>query len=155
MVIRLERGCLAASAEGQHHRDSAADFERCLQLGGTDLRDDELFSTVVALTGYYASRADIHRLARVLESLLVGVEQGRQWFRPATDVMSGVLAWLRGEFAAAACHFEQASADLAAGDHDQIDAVWFVPSIRVTTAHLHLAGTSLVQGASAWPRRSC
>ena len=36
-----------------------ADFERCLTLGGTDLHDDELFATLVALLGYCASRADV------------------------------------------------------------------------------------------------
>ena len=42
-------------------RESAADFERCLQLGGTDLQDDELFATLTALTGYYIARADLRR----------------------------------------------------------------------------------------------
>ena len=97
MALRLERGFLVMTADGQHNRESAADFERCLQLGGTDLRDDELFATLNALTGYYAARADLHRLAQVLEPLRAGLE-GRQWFRPAIEVESGVLAWLRGEF---------------------------------------------------------
>jgi predicted ATPase len=44
-AARLERGFLAAAAEGLQSRESASDFERCLQLCGTDLRDDELFST--------------------------------------------------------------------------------------------------------------
>ena len=73
MAARLERGFLAAAAEGQQDRESAADFERCLQLGGTDLRDDELFATLIALTGYYAARADLRRAAQVLESLRAGL----------------------------------------------------------------------------------
>ena len=125
MATRLERGFLAAAAEGQQDRESVADFERCLQLGGTDLRDDELFATLIALTGYYVGHADLRRLAQVLESLRAGVEEGRQWFRPAIEVMFGVVAWLRGEFDAAGSHLEQATAGLAAADLHQIDAVWF------------------------------
>ena len=106
----------------------------------------ELFATLVALTGYYAGHADVHRLAQVLEPLRAGVEEGRQWFRPVTDVMFGVLAWLRGEFDTAGSHFEQATADLATADLNRIDAVWFVPSEPITTAHVHLGWTRLVRG---------
>ena len=148
MALRLERGFLVMTADGQHNRESAADFERCLQLGGTDLRDDELFATLNALTGYYAARADLHRLAQVLEPLRAGLE-GRQWFRPAIEVESGVLAWLRGEFNSAQSHFEQATTDMVAADQHEIEAVWFVPSDAIATAHLHLAWTRLVLGDRA------
>ena len=63
--------------EGQHDPESAADCERCLQLGGTDLRNDELFATLIAVTGYYAARADLHRLAQVLVPLRAGLADGR------------------------------------------------------------------------------
>ena len=148
MALRLERGFLVMTADGQHNRESAADFERCLQLGGTDLRDDELFATLNALTGYYAARADLHRLAQVLEPLRAGLE-GRQWFRPAIEVESGVLAWLRGEFGALQSHFELATTDMVAADQHEIEAVWFVPSDAIATAHLHLASTRLVLGDRA------
>jgi class 3 adenylate cyclase/tetratricopeptide (TPR) repeat protein len=145
IALRLERGFLSAATDGQQDRTSAADFERCLQLGGTDLHDDELFAALNALTGYYAGRADLHRLAQVIEVLRSGLG-GRPWFRPVINVESGVVAWLRGEFDAARSHFEQAIADLATADLDQIDAVWFVPSEPIVTAHLHLAWTRLVRG---------
>ena len=82
----------------------------------------------------------------MLEVLRPSLEQGRQWFRPVIEVPFGVVAWLRGEFAAAASHFEQATADLAAADRDQIDVVWFVPAEPIATAHLHLAWARLVRG---------
>ena len=47
--------CLTSAAEGYQSRDAAADFERCLQLSGTDLRDEELFATLTALGDYYLS----------------------------------------------------------------------------------------------------
>src|ERR1700755_705557 len=49
MAARLERGLLAGAAEGHSSHDAAADFERCLQLGGTDLADDRLAATLAAL----------------------------------------------------------------------------------------------------------
>ena len=101
------------AAEASRTAKAAADFERCLQLGGTDLHDDELFATLIALTGYYAGRADLHRLAQVLELLRADLGE-RQWFRPVIDVECGVLAWLRGEFDSARAYFEQATADLSA-----------------------------------------
>ena len=45
MAVRLERGFLALAEEGYQSRTAAGDVERCLQLGGTDLRDDQLFAT--------------------------------------------------------------------------------------------------------------
>ena len=146
MAARLERGFLTMAADGQQSRESVADFERCLQLGGTDLRGDEVFATLIALTGYYATLADLRRLAQVLELLRASLRAGRHWFRPVIDIESGVLAWLRGEFDTARSHFEQATADLAAADCERIDAVWFVPSDAIATAYLHLAWARMVQG---------
>ena len=64
---RLERGFLAAAAEGYQSPSVVADFERCLQLAGTDLRDDQLFATLLALCSYYLPRADLDRAAQVLQ----------------------------------------------------------------------------------------
>lgn len=49
--LRLERGFLAAAIEGNQTPAAVGDFERCLQLGGTDLHDDELVATMVAPDG--------------------------------------------------------------------------------------------------------
>ena len=40
IAVRLERGFLAAALEGNQTRAAVGDFERCLQLGGTDLGDE-------------------------------------------------------------------------------------------------------------------
>ncbi|HWT48004.1 MAG TPA: adenylate/guanylate cyclase domain-containing protein [Mycobacterium sp.] len=146
ITLRLERGFIATAAEGNKSRDAAADFERCLQLVGTDLRDDELFATLVALTGYYISLADLRRAAQVLEVLRTGLEQGRQWFRPVIDASFGLVACMRGEFAAAASHLEAATAVRAAADQHRIDAVWFNPRDPIATAGIFLAWIRLVRG---------
>lgn len=62
------------------------------------------------------------------------------------DTGFGMVSWLRGEFAAAGSHLEQAAADLAAADQHEIEAVWFVPTDPIASAHIHLAWVGLVRG---------
>jgi tetratricopeptide (TPR) repeat protein len=146
VALRLRRGLLTSAAEGHHSRESAADFERCLQLGGTDLRDDELFATLIALTGYYLAHADLRRTVHVLEVLRAGLEQGRQWLRPVIEARFGMVAWLRGEFDAADSHLEAGTAGRPAADQQQIDAVWLQPTDPIASAYLYLALTRGVRG---------
>ena len=146
IVTRLERGFLASAAEGYQTPAAATDFERCLQLAGTDLHDDELAVTLLALAGYYTTRADLRRSVQVIESLRAGLEQGRQWFGPMIEFFFGVMAWLRGEFAAAGSHLAAAAAVPAVADQHEIDAVWFNPNDPIAGAHNHLALLSLVRG---------
>ena len=54
--LRLRRGFLASAAEGTASPQAAKDFERCLQLAGTDLLEAELLSTLTALWAYYLPR---------------------------------------------------------------------------------------------------
>jgi class 3 adenylate cyclase/tetratricopeptide (TPR) repeat protein len=146
MVLRLQRGLLAAAAEGNYSRAVADDLERCLQLSGTDLRDDEVVATLVALMGYYITRADLRRTAQVSESLRAGVERGRPWLRPVIGVWLGVVAWLRGEFGAAIAELEQAAAGLAAADYRQIEAVWPVPTDMIVAVHIYPVLARLMRG---------
>ena len=57
-----------------------------------------------------------------------------------------MVAWLRGEFDAAGSHLEAATADLAAADQHEIDAVWFLPNDPIASAHIYLALIGLVRG---------
>ena len=144
IVVRLERGFLAAAAEGNQNPTAVVDFERCLQLSGTDLHDDELVATMVALMVYYFTRADLRRVVRVLRSLRAGLEQGREWLRPVIEASFGVFAALRGEFNAASSHLEHAMPDLIATD--QLDVLWYQPNDPITTARVHLAVARFVRG---------
>jgi class 3 adenylate cyclase/tetratricopeptide (TPR) repeat protein len=146
MAVRSRRGVLTSAAEGYQSGAAAADFERCLQLGGTDLDDDELFVTLRALANYCLARADLHRAAQVIKSLGAGL-QGRQWFRPAIEVLFGIVACLRGEFDAGCRHLEAATTSLPPADHHDVAAVWqFVPNEPIVAAHIHLALVALVRG---------
>lgn len=142
---RLERGYLTATAEGAQSPVAAADFERCLQLAGTNLRDDELFATLPAVGAYYLWRSDLRRADSLLQAAQAATAHGREWFRPALAGSAGIVAWLRGEFDNARAYFEQATG-LAEEYEQRIQAIWFVPHDPVALAHEHLAWHRLVQG---------
>ncbi|MDT7722885.1 MAG: hypothetical protein QOE94_3896 [Mycobacterium sp.] len=143
-ALRMERGFLTSAAEGYQSREAAADFERCLRLGGT-LRDDELFATLIALGNYYQVRADLRRAAQVIESLRRGLE-GQQWARPKIDVLFGTMAYLRGDLNAATSALEAATAGVATADQHKVDAEWLRVSEPISSGCLHLALVALVRG---------
>ncbi len=143
---RLERGFLASAAEGYQSPSVVADFERCLELAGTDLRDDQLFATLLALCSYYVPRADLDRADQLLQLLLTGADQERQWFRPAIESALGMVAFQRGQFDTARAHFERATAGLTEDDEHHIEALWFIPDDPIALAHEHLALDLLLHG---------
>jgi class 3 adenylate cyclase/tetratricopeptide (TPR) repeat protein len=145
IAVRLERGFLTAALEGNQTRATFGDFERCLQLGGTDL-GDELVATMVALTVYYFTCADLDRVVEVLEALRASLKPGRPWLHSVIEASYGVVAWFRGEFDAAGSRLEEAMAVLAAAGQQEIDAVWFQPNDPIATALLHLALARFVHG---------
>jgi hypothetical protein len=50
--LRLRRGFLAASAEGNSSPDATHDYERCLELGLGDIAGDDMFNTLIPMFGY-------------------------------------------------------------------------------------------------------
>jgi class 3 adenylate cyclase/tetratricopeptide (TPR) repeat protein len=149
MGLRLKRGRLTSAVEGGQSGAAGADYERCLQLTGTDLRDEDLFATLAALAAYYFTRADLRRVVQVLESLRTGLKHGRQWFIPVIEEYVGLLALLRGEFDAAGAHLETAIAGLTAADLDStylVDAEWFVVSEPLVYTHTFLAAARFMRG---------
>jgi class 3 adenylate cyclase/tetratricopeptide (TPR) repeat protein len=149
MGLRLERGRLAGATEGYQSAAAAVDYERCLQLAGTDLHDEELFATLAALAGYYITRADLDRVEQVLESLRTGVEHGRDWFAPVIEAYLGLSTLLRGEFNSATGHLEAAIAGLEAVDERVAylhEPGWYVVSEPLTYAHSHLAFARFMRG---------
>lgn len=148
MALRLDRGRLAGTTEGYQSAAAVADYERCLQLAGTDLRDEELFATLAALSGYYVTRADLDRTMQVLGSLAAGVEHGRQWFAPVIDAYAGMVMLLRGELEAAVTLLESAISRMSVADQDHslLDADWYVAAEPLGYAHIHLALARYLEG---------
>ena len=146
MALRLERGRLAGATEGYQSASAVADYERCLQLAGTDLRDEELFATLAALRGYYVTRADLDRTMQVLESLATGVQHGRQWFGPVIDGYAGMVSLLRGELDVAEAQLGTAIANLSATAASGPLPDRYVFSEPLGYAYIHLALQRFLRG---------
>ena len=146
MAVRLERGFLASAAQGPLNAATAVDFEECLRLGGTDVRDDEVVGTLIALAGYYFAVGDLPRSARVLTSLCAGMNEEREHFRPVVEAAVGIGAWMNGGFARARVQIEAATAEFAGAGHDSLEALWFAPTDPMTMAHGILSLDRLAAG---------
>ncbi len=146
MNLRLRHGFLASAAEGPGSAETAADFERCLQLGGTNPFADELFATLMALFTYYVGRADLHRSQQIVESLRVGVDNGREWWLTENIGGSGTLAWLRGDFGESREKLEEAARLMEdRGNHD-VESEWFMPHDPVVLVLSGLAQARWISG---------
>jgi class 3 adenylate cyclase/tetratricopeptide (TPR) repeat protein len=151
-ALRLQRGFFASAAEGTGSRAAAADFERCLQLRGTE-RDGDLVATLIALAGYYMSRGDLRRTVQVMESLRDAPDEGRKFFRPVVNSCLAILAWLRGELDAGRRGIDKAIEDFATSDSDEIYlAWWFIPGDPIAEAFQFLGLDCLVRGDLAGAR---
>lgn len=144
--LRLQRGFLASAAEGTASPQAAVDFERCLQLAGTDLREAELFSTLTALWAYYLTRGNLRRALQVSDFIRGQVSGTRRWFRRMNHAGFGMVAWFSGDFADARSILEEATAAVADTDRADFDSVWFIPNEPIASMHTHLALARFVQG---------
>ncbi|OBK18905.1 adenylate/guanylate cyclase domain-containing protein [Mycobacterium asiaticum] len=154
VALRLGRGFLAGSAVSPSSPVVATDLERCLQLVGAEVPTasrgrtstaQELFATLGVLTGYYTGRADLNRATQALELLRAALEQWRPGFWPRLAAWSGVLSFLRGEFADACLNLELATGG-GATDNRETETVGFLPIDPIVAARIHLALVRLVQG---------
>ena len=94
--MRLERGWLVAAADGALSKPAAADFERCLELPGTDPLDDELIETRLDLVESYVMRADLRRARASSSSRCARTsERSVPWFELMVDIWFGIVSWLR------------------------------------------------------------
>jgi class 3 adenylate cyclase len=142
--LRLRRGFLFFAAEGALSQNAAADFERCLQLLGTEVTDD-LFSTLTALWGHYVIRADLRRAQQVLQAIDTGVVKGRPSEWPTLTAGFGMVAWYRGEFDSARHQLETAASQRHNVGRALI-ASWFMATDPIASIHTHLALARYIQG---------
>ena len=122
------------------------DFERCLELAGTDLREADLFPTLTALWAYYLPRGDVRRALQVSESVRAKISASRSLVSPRDRRAIGIVAWYRGDFANARAMLEEATAALAGPDLIDYESAWFVPNEPIASTHTHLALARFVQG---------
>ncbi|MGO9928608.1 MAG: ATP-binding protein, partial [Mycobacterium sp.] len=146
IAIRLERAFLGGALEGGTSGEAPADFERCLALASAGNYEDELFTTLTALIGYYLPRAELRRARELLDSLSAPITKDRPWSRPVIASFLGSVAWLEGDFTAAREHLLRALADRSAADPAIVDAPSWVTVDPIAAAHQYLALTHTVCG---------
>ena len=148
IAARLQRGYLAAAGEpeGNVSPVSVGDFERCLQLVGTDLHDELVVATLAAAGAHYMWVPDVRRAAQLMDVLRRGADPKRPWLSLAINAGLGEVAFLRGEFTAARTYFEQATTEVALQGAQHIDPLWFIPLDWVASSSVFLAVDRLLHG---------
>jgi class 3 adenylate cyclase/tetratricopeptide (TPR) repeat protein len=146
IAIRLERGFLTGALEGGTSGEAPADFERCLTLASAGNYEDELFTTLTAMIGYYLPRAELRRARELLDSLSARITRDRPWSRPVIASSLGSVAWLEGDFTGARGHLMRALADRSAADPAVLEAPSWVTVDPIASAHQYLALTHMVCG---------
>lgn len=148
ILARLQRGHLAAAAEpeGNVSPVSVGDFERCLQLVGTDLHDELVVATLAAAAAHYTWVPDLARVAQLMDVLRRGADPERPWLGRAIDAGLGEVAVLRGEFTAARAYFEQATTDVAQQGEQHSHGLWLNPLDWVAWSYVFLAVDRVLHG---------
>jgi class 3 adenylate cyclase/predicted ATPase len=146
IALRLGRAFLAQAAEGVASQNAAADFERCLALCGSDLADDDLFSTVMSLYPYYTMRADLDRAERLVRSVRAQLTGARECFLPINEFGLGMLAWYRGEFGYAREKLQVAANTLTEACTRDLEAMLFMPNDATAGLYTHLALARYIDG---------
>jgi len=146
--LRLRRGFLAVSAEGNNSLDAVHDYERCLEIALADPASDEMFSTLISLWGYYVIRGELDRADQVSGMLHAGVGTRRE-YEPDNEASFGVVRWYSGDFAVARERLEHAVAGLVAGGGRHYTNTWFIPTDAWASAHVFLALARFVGGDDA------
>jgi class 3 adenylate cyclase/tetratricopeptide (TPR) repeat protein len=67
--LRLQRGFIAVSLEGNSSAVAAADYERCLELALPLGDSDAMFATLLVIWSYYSARAEFDRADELLDVL--------------------------------------------------------------------------------------
>ncbi|MGH9112591.1 MAG: ATP-binding protein [Acidimicrobiales bacterium] len=145
--LRLRRGFLAASAEGNSSPEAVNDYERSLELSLGDAAGDDMFNTLIALWGHYVVRGDLDRGQQVAELLRSGLAGPRDRYRPGNEAAFGTIRWYAGDFGAAHEQLEAAVAGLTTGGAGpDYAATHFIPSDAPASAHASLALARFVVG---------
>lgn len=160
--VRLERGFLLSATQGSWSGDGVRDYERCLALAGEGDHEDELFTTLMSLIGYYLPRAELRRAHALLDSLSARLTRDRPWSSPVLASALGSVLWLEGEFGTARDHLAMALAESSAAEPGVLDHAWWVAVDPIAASHSFLALTHMIVGdlaaadaALAESRRRC
>lgn len=147
--LRLQRGFLAASADGMSSHDATIDFKRCLELTLEIPHAPNLVSTLIALWGYYTSRGDLARAreASIIVESVVSEEWGA-FRRPQNIAGFGMLDWLEGDFVTSERRLQEGIELLYSSDtfDEKAVAAWYMPMHPTVAMHVYMAVARFMAG---------
>jgi AAA ATPase domain len=153
--LRLRRGFLATSMEGNASTSAAADYGRCLSLAGLDAADEEMFRTLIVLWGYFVSRGELERAHQVLTILRPALTGAREFWIPFNTAGFGMIDWYAGRFDRARSQLEAAARDARGiGRDDEVESSWLNPMDPKVSIHTHLALARFVCGDGSGTREA-
>ena len=144
-------------AEGYQSPSVAADLERCLQLVGSDLRNDEVWSTLVSVSSYYVWSAPTWTgQVSCWTSRSPHPTWAGGWLRPAINGALGMVAFFRGEMAQCPC----STSIKASGEHcrKKTSSAWttcgtsLMTRCRWPTNILRWTGSGMATSSARRPR---
>ncbi len=145
--LRLRRGFLAVSMEGNASTSAVADYGRCLNLAGLNAADDEMFRTLIVLWGYFVNRGELERAHQVLTILRPTLTGDRDFWMPFNTAGFGMLDWYAGNFERAREQLEVAGSEAhVVGRADEVESAWLNPMDPKVSIHIHLALGRFVRG---------
>jgi hypothetical protein len=145
--LRLRRGFLATSMEGNASTAAAADYGRCLTLAGLDAADEEMFRTLIVLWGYFVSRGELERAHQVLTILRPALTGAREFWMPFNTAGFGMIDWYAGRFDRARSQLEAAGVEARGmGRDDEVESSWLNPMDPKVSIDTHLALARFVCG---------
>jgi class 3 adenylate cyclase/tetratricopeptide (TPR) repeat protein len=146
VTLRLRRGFVAASLEGNSSTAVTHDYERCLELSLGDIAGDDMFNTLIPVYGYYMVRGDLERAQQVAKVLRAGLTGEREHYRPDNEAAFGAILWYAGDFRAAHERLEASVAGLATRQTTPDYRTYFMPYDSPGSAHENLAIARFMRG---------
>jgi class 3 adenylate cyclase/tetratricopeptide (TPR) repeat protein len=144
VTIRLERGFLASAAAGQTSAEVVVEFERCLELIGSE-PSLELAGALSALWNYFAARGRLDRASELVE-VLRGLEGQSDWSAAAYNAVAGALAMFRGQFTASRDALDAAAMALDRSGAPEMEEMWYAPNDPIAGMYSELGFIRFLQG---------
>jgi class 3 adenylate cyclase len=125
--LRLQRGYITVSQEGNASTSAVLDYERCMELAASDPAGDEMFKAVIVLWAYHAIRGDLVQARRISEFTLRNIEK-REWYRTFNLPAFGMLDAWGGDLRSAGVALEAFDRARIPAYEARFQTEWFSPS---------------------------
>jgi AAA ATPase domain len=143
--LRLQRGYIAVSEEGNASPVAALDYERCLELAAHDPAGDEMFKAIIVLWSYHVIRGELAQARHISEFTFRNLEK-REWYRKFNLAAFGMLDTWEGNFVDASDTLETFNRTRVPSDEMRFQSEWFSPNEPVTAILMCVALVRFLTG---------